>query len=245
MGFIKRMLDESIAHCRSRIVGSNNLLALDQVQFQISWIQSAYTLCSAMCARSSEISGIEHNLATEGLEANSMKAVVADLMQESAQLFAQMSGAKGYRISHIGGRGVMDSRPFQVFEGSNEMLYSQIAEMVFRAMKKQKKSNLLDFLKSYHLTFKVSDHFKKDLNFIIDQIVPQRKLVDLGRILARIISAGYVKDLCEKGFRKDLADNCIKMVEQEVSALVSSFKFANTNEVIYDYAETSYWFEYA
>src|SRR3546814_17388438 len=97
-----------------------------------------------MCSRSSEISCIENNLASQGLEANSMKALVADLMQESAQLLAQLSGAKGYRISHIGGRGVMDSRPFQVFEGSNEMLYSQIDEPHFREMTQFKQQNMLE-----------------------------------------------------------------------------------------------------
>lgn len=245
MGFIKRMLDGAIRHCKNRVVGTSNLLALDQIQFQLSRIQSAYTLCSAMCVRSSEISGIENNLATEGLEANSMKAVVTDLMQESAQIFAQVSGANGYRISHIGGRGIVDSRPFQVFEGSNEMLYSQIAEMTFRMMKKQKETNLLDFLKTYHLTSRACEHFKKDLNFIIDQVTSQRKLVDLGKILGRVISIGYVKDLYDKGFRKDLADNCITTVKQEVSGLISTFKSPNTNKVIYDYAENSSWLKFS
>src|SRR3546814_356817 len=243
MGFIQRMLDEAIAHCKNRVVGAGNLLSLDQIQFQISKIQSAYTICSAMCSRSSEISCIENNLASQGLEANSMKALVADLMQESAQLMAQLSGAKGYRISHIGGRGVMDSRPFQVFEGYNEKLYSQIAETIFREMKKFKQQSLLEYLKNHPLTARVSDHFKKELNFIVDAVIPQRKLVDLGKILARVISAGYVKTLCDRGFRQDLVDNCLRTVEQEVASLVSSFKFPNPTQVIYDYAEDSSWMQ--
>src|SRR3546814_2468608 len=92
----------------------------------------------------------------------------------------------------------MDSRPFQVFEGSNEMLYSQIAETIFREMKKFKQQNLLEYLKNHPLTARVSDHFKKELNFIVDAVIPQRKLVDLGKILARVISAGYVKTLCDR-----------------------------------------------
>lgn len=244
MGFIKRLLDESIAHCESRIVGADNLLSMDQVQFQISRIQTAYTICSAMCAKSSEISGIEHNLASEGLEANSMKAVVTDLMQESAQLLVQLSGANGYRISHIGGRGVMDSRPFQIFEGSNEMLYAQIAEMVTRAMKKQKQSNLYDFLHTYGPTSKSSEYFKSDLNFALNTNIPQRKLVDLGKIIGRIVSVGYVLDLQEKGFRKDLVDNCIVMVKQEIASLMCSFQFDNTIKVIEDYSEKSEWLQF-
>lgn len=245
MGFIRRMLDEAIAHCTNRVVGAGNLLSMDQVQSQLAKIQSAYTICSAMCARSSKISGIDHNLAAAGLEANSMKAVVTDIMHESAQLLVQLSGANGYRISHIGGRGIMDSRPFRIFEGSNEMLYAQIAEIITRMMKKQKQPHLFDFLKDFKLTSNAAPHFKDSLSFTIDNAAAQRKLVDLGKILGRIISIGYVLDLGEKGFRKDLIDNCISIVKQEISALVSSFKFDNSVKVVEDYSEESSWLQFA
>src|SRR5690606_6454419 len=180
----------------------------------------------------SEISGIEHDVAAEGMEANSIKAVVTDLMQESAQTLVQVSGASGYRISHIGGRGIMDSRPFQIFEGSNEMLYSQIAEMITRLMKKQKQFHLSDFLKDFHLTSAVSRYFKNDLGFTLDGSLPQRKLVELGRIIGRVIAAAYVLALGAKGFRQDLIDNCIQMIQQEIAALTSSFQFNNNVKVV-------------
>src|SRR5690606_32865622 len=90
MGFIKRMLDEAVNHCKNRMVGAGNLFSMDQVQYQLSRIQSAFTICSAMCVRSSEISGIENNLAGEGIEANSVKAVVTDIMHECAQILVQL-----------------------------------------------------------------------------------------------------------------------------------------------------------
>lgn len=245
MGFIKRMLDEAMQHCHTRIVGAGNLMAIDNVQFQISRIQSAYTICSAMCAHSSEISGIQHNLATEGLEANTMKAVVTDLMQESAQLLVQLSGANGYRTTHIGGRGIMDSRPFQIFEGSNEMLYNQTAEMITRTMKKQKQSSLFDFLNVFNLTAEACQYFKKDLSFSLAENLSQRKMVDLGKVLTRVICIGYVLNLQKKGFRKDLVDNCITMVKQEVVALIASFQFDNTVKAIDDYSADSSWLNFA
>jgi alkylation response protein AidB-like acyl-CoA dehydrogenase len=55
MGFIRRMLDESIKHCSTRIVGDKSLISLDQVRHQIGRIQSAFIICSAMCSRSSLI----------------------------------------------------------------------------------------------------------------------------------------------------------------------------------------------
>jgi len=245
MGFIKRMLDEATQHCKNRIVGSGNLLELDQIQYQISRIQSAYTICSSMCTRSSKISGIQYNLAVEGLEANAMKAVVTDIMQESAQILVQLSGANGYRISHIGGRGIVDSRPFQIFEGSNEMLYAQIADMIIRAMKKQKESNLLEYLKVLSVTADASQYFKEELNFSILSNISQRKLIDLGKILARVICVGYVLELQEKGFRKDLADNCIIMVKQEVASLLASFNSQNEVKIVDGYEENSSWLTFA
>lgn len=244
MGFIKRMLDEAILHCQNRMVGGANLLAMDQVQYQISRIQSAFTICSAMCARSSNISGIDHNLAAEGLEANSMKAVVTDLMQESAQILVQLSGANGYRISHIGGRGIVDSRPFQIFEGSNEMLYAQIADMIIRPMKKQKQMHLFEFLKSLNITLEASQYFKQELSFTLTDTIAQRKLVDLGKILGRLVCVGYVLELAAKGFRQDLVDNCIISVKQEVAALVMSFHSENQVKPVTEYSEKSSWLEF-
>ncbi|PSR52634.1 acyl-CoA dehydrogenase [Adhaeribacter arboris] len=245
MGFIQRMMEEAIAHCQNRVVGAANLLALDQVQFQLTRIQAAFTICSAMCARSSEISGIDHNLAAEGLEANSMKAVVTDLMQESAQILVQLSGANGYRITHIGGRGIVDSRPFQIFEGSNEMLYAQIAEMITRLMKKQKQMQVFAFLKDFILTSQASEYFKQELSFTLPDSLPQRKLVDLGKIIGRIVTVGYVLNLQEKGFQKNLVENCIISVKQEIAALVSAFQSNNSIQVITDLSEDSSWLNFA
>lgn len=241
MGFIKRMLDEAIGHCSNRMVGSAPLLALDSVQFQLSRIQSAYTICSAMCVRSSAISGIQHNLANEGLEANTMKALVTDLMQESAQLCLQVSGANGYKISHIAGRGIVDSRPFQIFEGSNEMLYTQVADMLLRKMKKAKTENLSEFLIGYELTKHSAKHFKDSLNFVPGEVIAQRKLVDLGKIISRVIAADYVISLANKGFRDDLIAGCLENLRLDIAHLFSNLYLDNRTQVIRDYNLKSDW----
>jgi acyl-CoA dehydrogenase len=241
MGFIKRMLDESIGHCKKRMIGVQSLLSLDHINYQLSRIQSAYTMCAAMCARSSKISGLQEDLSAAGLEANSIKAVVTDLMQESAQIMVQVHGANGYRISNVGGRGIMDSRPFQIFEGSNEMLYTQIAEQITKKMKQEKETQLYRFLESFKLTVSSCSYFKQELSFNLNSILPQRKLLDLGKILSRVISVGYVLDMGLKGFRKDLIDNCVAMVRKEISEITASFKAENKVMVIEDYSTGSEW----
>src|SRR5690554_7330342 len=54
-------------------------------------------------------------------------------------------------------------------------------------------------------------------SFTLSSNLSQRELVDLGRILARIVCIAYVLRLGNKGFRKDLVDSSIVHVQQEVS----------------------------
>ena len=244
MGFIKRMMDEAIRQCNNRIVGGKKLIELDQVKYQIAQIQSAFTVVSSMCFRSSSVSSIENDLSGEGIEANSMKAYVTDLMQESSQTFTQLSGANGYRISNVGGRGIMDSRAFQIFEGSNEMLYTQIGEMITKLMKRKKELNIFNFLKEYNLTEKACSFFKKDIDFTLMAGLSQRKMIDLGKVFSRIIASNFVVEMGEKGFRNDLVTNCINTIKVEVAMLISSFHAENLVTPIEEYGEKSGWYDF-
>jgi alkylation response protein AidB-like acyl-CoA dehydrogenase len=117
MGFVKRMLDEAITHCQARLVGGRSLFSYDQVQQHLARLQANFTIISAFCKHSSGVAGIENDLTPLGLEANIIKTVTTDLMQDSSQTLLTLVGAKGYKLNHISGRGTVDSRPFQIFEG--------------------------------------------------------------------------------------------------------------------------------
>jgi len=244
MGFVRRMLDEGLKHTRTRLVGNKPLFSLDQVQFQLSRVQNAFTVCSAMCARSAEKSGIENDLSLDAVEANSIKTYITDLMQESAQTVAQLFGGNGYKVENIATRGIVDSRPFQIFEGSNEMLYTQISETVLKIMRRMKHKNFLHFLSQYDLTQKTASLFKQYINFNLDNQLCQRKMVDLGKIISRIISANFVKILGEKGFRSDLIEDSLMTIRQEVASLVGSFNFKNIVHPKKDYTSGSTWLNF-
>lgn len=244
MGFIHRLLDESIAHTNQREVGGKNLFTYDQVQQRLSKLQASYTICSAMCANSSEVAGIENDLSLIGFEANSVKSVVTDLMQEAAQSATQLVGAQAYKLDHIAGRGITDSRPFQIFEGSNDILYAQISESLVKMMKKTKESNLYQFLKNYNLTTKTATFLKKTVDFELNTNLPQRKMVELGQVLGRIVSYEMVINLGEKGFRKDLINSGLAMLHQEITTLMSNFNHQNDTTVIEDYSENSSWLNF-
>jgi len=244
MGFIQRMLDEAITHCQQRFVGGKSLFNYDQVQQRLSRLQASYTVCSAMCANSSEKAGIDVDLVPHGMEANAVKSVITDLMQEAAQSLVQLVGAKAYRINHIGGRGTADSRPFQIFEGSNDILYAQISEGLIKLMKRAKENNLYQFLKDYDLSSKAAEYIKELTNFNLDFQMQQRKLVEMGQVIGRVISLNQVLDLGNKGFNKDLIEGGITMLQQDISKLISKFSFNNNKEVIEGYEENSSWLNF-
>ena len=243
MGFLQRLLDEALAHCKSRFVGGASLFSYDQVQQRMARLQAAFTTCSAMCAYSSDNAGVENDLARRGLEGNAIKTVVTDMMQDASQSLLQLVGAKGYVLDHIAGRAVVDSRPFQIFEGSNDILYQQITETVLKQMRRAKEANLLAYLSSESLTGRAADYFKGVLNFEIDFSLPQRKLVELGRALGRIISLQLVLELGDRGFRRDLVNGAVAVLQQDVAGLLSTYRDAHTADVVDEYEEGASWLE--
>ncbi len=245
MGFLQRMLDEALNHCKSRFVGGKSLFEFDQVQERLSRLQASFTICSALCMHGSENGGLEQDLSGRGLEANSIKTVVTDLMQEASQSLLQLVGAKGYKLNHIAGRATVDSRPFQIFEGSNDLLYGQISESVIKLMRRAKLSNLYSFLTDHPLTARASENFTDMFNFELDLQMSQRKLVELGKVLARVISLNMVINLGERGFRADLVKNSLISLSQEITGLLSTYKFANASTVVDGYEENSFWFSFA
>lgn len=241
MGFIRRMLDEAITHTKSRLVGNKSLFEYDQVQQRLSRLQANFTVCSAFCLKSGEVAGLENDVSSLGLEANIIKSVTSDMMQESSQSLLQLVGAKGYKLNHIAGRSVVDSRPFQIFEGSNDILYHQIADSVFKMMKSLKEKSLYRFLKGY--AARAADRIHDLVSFEPDMSLPQRKLVEFGQVISRIVSMDLVLHLGERGFRKDLTDHALIILKQDISSMLNTFHFGNQVQVVVDYEDKSHWFE--
>ena len=241
LGFIKRMLDEAITHCQQRLVGGKSLFSYDQVQQHLSKLQANFTICSALCMKCSEHADIKNDLTPMGIEANILKTYTTDLMQESAQTLVTLVGAIAYKLNHIAGRGIMDTRPFQIFEGSNDILYAQISESLIKMMKISKEKNLFYLLKEYSLTERAAKYLHNMLSFDVDMQISQRKSVELGKLMSRIVSLDLVIKMGETGFRTELIDGACSLLKQEISTLINNYTFAQNTCVITDYEMDSNW----
>jgi len=244
LGFIKRMLDEAIKHSQQRMVGNRPLSSYDQVQQRMARLQANYTICSVLLTMGCELGDLTNDLSPLGLEANIIKSITTDLMQESSQSLLQLVGAKGFRLNHIAGRGTVDSRPFQIFEGSNDILYVQISETVLKLMNTAKESNFFQFLKGFHLSSRASDYLKKILDFDLEKILPQRKLVELGQVISRIAAMDCVIRVSDRGFHPGLIEGAISMLQQEINTLISTYVHPQSTIVIESYEENSSWLNF-
>jgi hypothetical protein len=238
------MLDEAIAHCKDRVVGGMSLFDYDQVKERLANLQSYFTASSAMSYFTSKNVPLDKDTSKMDVAANSIKSVVTDYMHEASQSLMQLVGAKGYRSNHIAGRSLVDSRPFQIFEGSNDILYQQISESILKGMKKSKIQNLYQYLKDYSLTSEAADHFKEQLNFKVDQKIAQRKMVQLGRAIGRLVTMNMTIKLGESGFNSDLISNSLKSISNEIETLVARYSSEPQPDVIVDYQPESSWAQF-
>jgi len=221
LGFVKRMLDEAILHTQSRQIGSKKLYDYDQVQYRLSRLKANVTICSAFNLKSGEIAGMEHDLSASGLHANITKCIVSDMMQDSAQSLLQLVGAKGYQLNHIAGRSVVDSRPFQIFEGSNDILYQQIAESVLKMTKAIKQRKFSLFLQLF--TPLAADSVRTLTDFEFNFTYSQRKLVELGRMISRVVAFDNVLYQSKFNLLKEETENAIQVLKDDISMFLYGF----------------------
>jgi hypothetical protein len=90
----------------------------------------------------------------------------------------------------------------------------------------------------------VADRFKDSLDFSVDLQLPQRKLVDLGKAIGRVVSMEFVVDMGERGFRSDLVQGALDSLKREVDMLATDLRLAPANNVVEDYEDQSNWLDF-
>ncbi|MEM1056098.1 MAG: acyl-CoA dehydrogenase family protein [Bacteroidota bacterium] len=242
MGFLRRMRDEAQHHAEQRFVGGKPLADYDQVQARLSKLQADATVCGAMCLYTSENADIEYDLSGMSLQANAFKTTMSDAMHEAAQSFLQMAGAVGYRQDHLAGRSVTDSRPFQIFEGSNDILYEQVSDAVLKGMRRAKISRLSTYLAEREpLTRKAADALSGLFDFDVDHSISQRKSVDLGRALAKAVAMGAVVELGDRGYPSELISQAVDSLRARIRGHLASFHASEAPGLVAGATESPSW----
>jgi hypothetical protein len=231
VGFIRRMVDEAMLHCGDRIVSGRRLLDYDQVRARIARLQGQWTCASALSLWSSENAGLGVDLSRAAQAASSVKAVSSDYLQESAQSLLQLVGAKGYVLNHIAGRAIVDSRPFQIFEGSNDVLYAQVGAKLADQMRRAGVTNLREQLAGDPLTAVGAEVAGAQLEIQVEERPIQRRLVEIGAIATRVFTLGAVLDMGTRGFAQDHISMAVGTLREDIATWASRLHLALAPDV--------------
>ncbi len=216
-GFLQRNYEEALAHTQKRMIQDKPLLSYDQAEFRVAQLQTWSALCDDICTFLGKNIDLSQDLSDSLILANSMKALMTDYMQESAQSFQQLMGSHGYEKHSRASKATADSRPFQIFEGPNDILYSQITEALIRNMRREQ-APLSDYLATLKETQQGITNFYDDLNFHIDGNLSQRKRQILGQIVARLIALQMVEES-----DNPIQENELSLLTFEIKTLLSQF----------------------
>ncbi len=179
MGFLQRMLDEGLTIARNGSWGDGACSALIRcntardapgiIYGMLGHVRQQQRPGESRTRSRPERPGSQcHKVGGDGSDAGCLPVPL------------QLVGAKGYRLDHIAGRATVDSRPFQIFEGSNDILYQQIAEAVLKLMRSQgeEPASVSRWLRTHFPGLGIRAGTPGFRGRPPD---PQRKLVNLGR----------------------------------------------------------------
>lgn len=219
-GCLKRILHDIIPFCHNRYIGKKELLSFDQVQYRIAKIQAYHTAIAAICFHFCKNYSISDDLSENSIEANVSKTISTDFMQIAAQSFLQLKGAQGYRLDEYAGRAAIDTRPYLIFEGPNDLLYEQVTNETLKKLTPSE--SLYNYLKEFIIYNKALDLVKNTISFKIDiKNKPQSHRILLGQVISRLIVIDWIINLEEHGYSKLCVKNAIQTLVNEIGNIVN------------------------
>ena len=187
-GHARRCLDEAMRHTHDRHAFGGTLSDLDQVQGRLDDLRFSECMTRALCfqviSMSARVNSTDPHASHPALL---IKALGTELMAESAENLAMLRGGEGYRRDVIGFSRLVDSYPYRVFEGPNDVLFEQYAR---GSMKAAHTTDVAQVLEATGFTSR-STAVAALLDMPLSPIT-QREIVLLGQVLAVADCMGWV-----------------------------------------------------
>lgn len=144
-GFLKRMLDMSRFAASERIMRNKPLINLVEVQKKITDLESYHALGRACYAYSLKHSGIENDLQDDAVFSGAIKVMITEMMNKSSDQTIQLCGGNSFLHENYAFQALINSRPFMIFEGPNDMLANQTFRLTRVGMKRSRSKSLFDY----------------------------------------------------------------------------------------------------
>ncbi|MFA6109385.1 MAG: acyl-CoA dehydrogenase [Candidatus Latescibacterota bacterium] len=129
-GLCRRLTHEAGLRLEQRSSFGITLARYDQVRFRMETLQGLYELNHRLWRFGGAWMNAHDEVTTDYTLVNAAKVVSSEAMQAAADSALQLFASAAYKGNHLVGRAFVDSRPFQIFEGANDVLDENTYEAI-------------------------------------------------------------------------------------------------------------------
>ena len=193
-GMCDRLAEEIDIYVEKRNVFGKPLSQYDQARYRVKEIQACAVVCDWLARYAGDRLEQDQSGLFDGFFANAVKALSTDLMQSAAYSAVQLRGGEGYRRDTYIGRSFVDCRPFQIFEGSNDVLYDALASQYIGEVRKHGWESVEGLFTSRALPQPAAEDFSELMAWDNPIMHNQVARVAFGRQLALLVAMGLRND---------------------------------------------------
>lgn len=185
------------------------------VEREIDEIKRQYGISQIMYNYVCENISPNKSVGNKLMEANIIKSLATEYTYRSAQIAQKLLGAKGFETGHMISNIAIDFRPFTIFEGPNDMLFSEIYDQFSRATAMEKNLGIkIDKKMTFY------DRFKNDSRF---SEVAQNEIIEKIEDIFLFMKKYTLEDvnIINKVFIGKILSKIFLLIQTNVSEVVS------------------------
>ena len=194
-GLCKRLADEGAARASGRVVFGRPIAGYDQVQFRLSTIRGLAQINHCLWQFTADWMDRNDDVSGDYILVNAVKVVSSESMVEAADAALQLFASAAYKRDHLVGRAYVDSRPFQIFEGSNDVLHDNTFEVVAGRYGSVSPDTISQELQKFGL--RIPDNLPRGTLSVLEikGDCSQRQKVHYGKIVEWIVVLGILEHM--------------------------------------------------
>lgn len=222
-GVCRRLVDEVTQHVSQRRTFGQCLSGYDQVQFRLSGLQSLYTINRHLLNYAEQHVTDRDDISGDYTLVNTVKVITSETLQAATDSALQLFAAAAYKRNHLVGRAFVDARPFQIFEGSNDVLYENIYDVIVGRHHRFNCEAIACELQRYDLEMApdIPLHAQELLDHPLE--CTQREKTLYGQMVAWMVTLSVMNDPSVAGSDSLEQANCF--VHSRIAALAATFPY--------------------
>jgi alkylation response protein AidB-like acyl-CoA dehydrogenase len=222
-GQCRRLADEAVGRATSRVTLGRAIAGHDQVQFRLSGLRGMQQINRSLWLFTGAWSDSHTDVSGDHVLANASKVVASESLSAAADSAVQIFAAAAYKRSHMVGRAFVDSRPFQIFEGVNDVLYENTYDVLAGRYGVVDSEAVEKELDRYGLTF--SDDVPVAVRDVLAPCgeLTQRRKVQYGRIVSWLLAQSVLErqSACD-GLA---AEEGLRLAKRHIAARAAEFPY--------------------